>query len=265
LMHNFYLSIVKKKDHLLFVLLVLFSLNILLNNDSPNTLLVRAKFLDSFSFISSPSMWLKTIVQLEEETQLLREKNLQLSLQSEEMIRSYEENINLKNLLDYKKDSNFNLVAAKVLNMGSSSNLSSITINVGLNENIKINQPVIIPEGVIGKTILVGKSTSLVQLITDVNYRASVRIFPSGSIGILRYLRDDICEVREIQKNAEIKLGDAVLTSGFSDIYPSNLKIGNVIEIQDEISSFQKIVKVRVSSNIGSLLNVFVVREDDNE
>lgn len=264
-MHNFYLSIVKKKDHLLFVLLVLFSFNILLNNDSPNTLLVRAKFLDSFSFISSPSMWLKTIVQLEEETQLLREKNLQLSLQSEEMIRSYEENINLKNLLDYKKDSNFNLVAAKVLNMGSSSNLSSITINVGLNENIKINQPVIIPEGVIGKTILVGKSTSLVQLITDVNYRASVRIFPSGSIGILRYLRDDICEVREIQKNAEIKLGDAVLTSGFSDIYPSNLKIGNVIEIQDEISSFQKIVKVRVSSNIGSLLNVFVVREDDNE
>ena len=264
-MHNFYLSIVKKKDHLLFVLLVLFSMNILLHNDSPNTLLVRAKFLDSFSFISSPSMWLKTIVQLEEETQLLREKNLQLSLQSEEMIRSYEENINLKNLLDYKKDSNFNLVAAKVLNMGSSSNISSITINVGLNENIKINQPVIIPEGVIGKTILVGISTSLVQLITDVNYRASVRIYPSGSIGILRYLRDDICEVREIQKNAEIKLGDAVLTSGFSDIYPSNLKIGNVIEIQDEISSFQKIVKVRVSSNIGSLLNVFVVREDDNE
>ena len=230
-MHNIYLSIVKKKDHLLFVLLVLFSSNILLKNDSPNTLLVRAKFLDSFSFISSPSMWLKTIVQLEEETQLLREKNLQLSLQSEEMIRSYEENINLKNLLDYKKDSNFNLIAAKVLNMGSSSNLTSITINVGSNEDININQPVIIPEGVIGKTILVGKSTSLVQLITDVNYRASVRIFPSGSIGILRYLRDDICEVREIQKNAEIKLGDAVLTSGFSDIYPSNLKIGNVIEL----------------------------------
>lgn len=264
-MHSFYLSIVKKRDHLLFILLTLFSLNILLNNDSPNTLLVRAKFLDSFSFISSPSMWLKTIVQLEEETQLLREKNLQLALQSDEMIRSYEENKNFKKLLDYKKDSNFDLVFAKVLNMGSSSNLSSITINVGLIDKIKVNQPVIIPEGVIGKTILVGKSTSLVQLITDVNYRASVRIFPSRSVGILRFLRDDICEVREVQKNAEIKLGDAVMTSGFSDIYPSNLKIGTVIEIQDEISSFQRIVKVRISSNIGSLMNVFVIREQDNE
>ena len=55
------------------------------------------------------------------------------------------------------------------------------------------------------------------------------------------------------------------MTSGFSDIYPSNLNIGNVIEIQDEISSFQKIVKVRISSNIGSLMNVFVLREQDNE
>ena len=264
-MHSFYLSILKKKEHLLFILLIAFSLNLLLKNDTPNSLLVRAKFLDSFSFISSPSMWLKTIVQLEQETQLLREKNLQLALQSEEMVRSYQENINLKKLLDYKRDSNFDLVASKVLNMGSSSNLSSITINVGSDDGVKENLPIIIPEGVIGKTILAGKSTTLVQLITDVNFRASVRIYPSGSVGILRFLRDDICEVREVQKNAEIKLGDAVLTSGFSDIYPPNLKIGNVVEIKDEIGSFQKIVNVRISSKIGSLLNVFVVRNRNNE
>jgi len=264
-MHSFYLSILKKKEHLLFILLIAFSLNLLLKNDTPNSILVRAKFLDSFSFISSPSMWLKTIVQLEQETQLLREKNLQLALQSEEMVRSYQENINLKKLLDYKRDSNFDLVASKVLNMGSSSNLSSITINVGSDDGVKENLPIIIPEGVIGKTILAGKSTTLVQLITDVNFRASVRIYPSGSVGILRFLRDDICEVREVQKNAEIKLGDTVLTSGFSNIYPPNLKIGSVIEIQDEIGSFQKIVKVRISSKIGSLLNVFVVRNGNNE
>ena len=44
-------------------------------------------------------MWIKTVIQLEEETQMLREKNLQLSLQSDEMIRSYEENKNLKKKL----------------------------------------------------------------------------------------------------------------------------------------------------------------------
>ena len=264
-MHRFYLSIVKNRDHLLFLLLSFFSFNILLNNDSPNSLLVRAKFLDSFSFISSPTMWIKTVIQLEDETQLLREKNLQLSLQSDEMIRSYEENINLKKLLEYKRDSNFDLIASKILNMGSSSNLSSITINVGSEDGISENLPVITPDGLIGKTVLMGKKTTLVQLISDVNYRVSVRIFPSGSVGILRFLKDDICEIREVQKNANIKLDDTVLTSGFSNIYPPNIKIGKVIEIQDEIGSFQKIVKVRISSNIGSLLNVFVIRDPVNE
>jgi len=264
-MHRFYLSIVKNRDHLLFLLLSFFSFNILLNNDSPNSLLVRAKFLDSFSFISSPTMWIKTVIQLEDETQLLREKNLQLSLQSDEMIRSYEENINLKKLLEYKRDSNFDLIASKILNMGSSSNLSSITINVGSEDGISENLPVITPDGLIGKTVLMGKKTTLVQLISDVNYRVSVRIFPSGSVGILRFLKDDICEIREVQKNANIKLDDTVLTSGFSNIYPPNIKIGKVIEIQDEIGSFQKIVKVRISSNIGSLLNVFVIRDPANE
>ena len=110
-----------------------------------------------------------------------------------------------------------------------------------------------------------GETNSIVQLITDVNFRISVRILPSGSVGILRYLNDDICEIREIQKNANIELGNAVFSSGFSSIYPPNLPIGTVIEIQDEISSFQKIVKVRISSKIGSLLNVFVIRDNNNE
>jgi len=264
-MQKIYLSIAKKRDHLVFILAVSISFNLLLNNDSPNTLLVRAKFIDSFSFITAPNMWLKTVIKLEEETQLLREKNLQLSLQSDAMLRAFEENKTLKSLLGYKKDSNFNLLSAKVLNMGSSSNLSSVTLNVGKNDGVKINQPIIIPEGVIGKTIVVGKTNSIAQLITDVNYRISVRIFPSGSVGILRYLRDDICEIREIQKNANIELGNKVLTSGFSSIYPPDLLVGEVIEIQDERSSFQKIVKVRISSKIGSLLNVFVIGEQYNE
>ena len=106
---------------------------------------------------------------------------------------------------------------------------------------------------------------SIAQLITDVNFRISVRVFPSGSVGVLRYLNDDICEIREVQKNAQIELGNSVKTSGFSNIYPENLPVGEVIEIQDERGSFQKIVKVKITSNIGSLLNVFVIDRGFNE
>ena len=103
------------------------------------------------------------------------------------------------------------------------------------------------------------------QIIKDVNYRLSVRILPSGNAGILQFISDDICEVRELQKNTEISIGNKVVTSGFSQIYPKNLPVGEVIEVLNERGSFQKIAKVRIKSKLSTLLNVFIVIEESNE
>jgi len=110
--------------------------------------------------------------------------------------------------------------------------------------------------------VVVGKKSSIVQIINDVNFRLSVRILPSGNSGILRFLKDDICEIRELQKNAEISIGDNVVTSGFSQIYPKNLPVGEVIEVVNERGSFQKVAKVRIKPKIGSLLHVFIIVSD---
>ena len=113
-----------------------------------------------------------------------------------------------------------------------------------------------------GKIIVVGKNSSIVQIINDASFRLSVRILPSGNAGILRYFKDDICEIRELQKNAQISIGDNVVTSGFSQIYPKNLPVGEVIEVLDERGSFQKVAKVRIRSNLGSLLHAFIIVSD---
>ena len=104
-----------------------------------------------------------------------------------------------------------------------------------------------------------GETSTIVQSISDVNFRLSVRIYPSGATGILRYLNSNICEIREIQKNAEISIGDNVVTSGFSYIYPDDLPVGEVIELIEERGSFQKVAKIRISPNLSSILNVFII------
>jgi hypothetical protein len=53
-----------------------------MKNDSPDVLIIRGKFSDYFSFVSSPFAWVKSMTQLQEETQLLREKNIQLTLEA---------------------------------------------------------------------------------------------------------------------------------------------------------------------------------------
>ena len=107
--------------------------------------------------------------------------------------------------------------------------------------------------------LFVLRISTLVQSISDVNFRLTVRIFPSGATGILRYLNSNICEIREIQKNAAISIGDNVVTSGFSYIYPDDLPVGEVIELIEERGSFQKVAKIRISPNLSSILNVFII------
>ena len=80
-------------------------------------------------------------------------------------------------------------------------------------DGIKKDQAVLTPKGVIGKTIEAGEKASVVQLITDSNYRISVRILPSGATGILRMIKGNTGQIREVQKNVDIGIGIKVLGS----------------------------------------------------
>ena len=217
-MRKFYLALLRYKDHFIFLIAVTLSLTLLLKNDASDILIIRGKFTDYFSIISSPFSWVKSMIVLQEETELIRQKNMQLTLELETLLMAQEENNILRDFLRFKRESNLKLLAARVVNMGASSNLSSITLDIGSDHGVKVNQPVIVPEGVIGKTVVVGKKSTIVQIIKDVNYRISVRILPSGNAGILQFISDDICEVRELQKNTEISIGNKVVTVSYTHL-----------------------------------------------
>ena len=197
---------------------------------------------------------------IEEEAALLRGKNLQLSFQVESMRYLLEENNRLEELLDFQRQSKMTILPARVINMSASPYLSSsLSIDVGQESGVEENDPVITPKGIIGKTTIVGNNASIVQMINDVNFRLSVRIKPSASTGIMRWLDGGLYLIKEVQKNANVNIGDKVVTSGFSDIFPNDLPVGEVVNITDERGRFQKSVIVQINENIGSIINLFVI------
>ncbi|MBI88660.1 MAG: rod shape-determining protein MreC [Candidatus Marinimicrobia bacterium] len=258
-MYGVYLAIIKYKDHFLFTLAVILSTYLLLNNNDPRMGTVRGKASELVSFISSPVALLQSLIFLEEENQLLREKNLSLSLQVESMLSLQKENDELLNMLDFKRQTKLEIKPARVVNKGVQPNLLSIVIDGGLVDGIKKNQAVLTPKGVIGKTIEAGKKASIVQLINDTNFRLSVRILPSGATGIMRIIKGNMAQIHEVQKNVKINIGDKVVTSGFSDIYPAGLPVGSVQGVFEERSSFQKIVNVSLPNNMSAFQYVFVI------
>ena len=261
-MYGLYLTVVKHKDHFVFAFAIIFSTFILLNNESPRMSIIRGKATDVVSFFSSPFAWIQSLMFLEEENQVLRKKNLELSLKVESMLNLQNENNALMEMLEFKKDKKFIIKSAKVVNKGIQPNLLSIIIDRGTIDGVNNNLPVLTPKGVVGKTIEASKNNSIVQLISDANFRLSTRILPSGATGILRFVNGETAEIREVQKNVVINIGDKVVTSGFSDIYPAGLPVGTVKGVYQDRGSFQKVVSIYLPNDLNAFQHVFIVTKN---
>jgi rod shape-determining protein MreC len=118
-------------------------------------------------------------------------------------------------------------------------------------------------KGVIGKIISTSKSSAEVQLISDVNFRLSVKIVPDDVEGILRWIGDDICEIAELKKISDIKIGDVVLTSNLSIYFPPNLPVGEVISIFEKSDSSNRIVRMKLYSDLSTINQLFIVQRGD--
>ena len=69
---------------------------------------IRAKTAELIAFVTSPVTWVKSLMFLEEENRLLREKNLSLTLQVESMLNLEKENQELNQMLNFKSKTNLN-------------------------------------------------------------------------------------------------------------------------------------------------------------
>ena len=260
-MRKFFGFLRDQRDFAVLFLAIILSLFFLFSNESSQIQILRGKVNTAFAVLYSPVLWIKGINELRAENELLYEKATQLALLNSALLNYEQENQQLRAMLDYKRHTQLDLVSARVVNQGISPVVSSILIDVGKAQGIERNRAVIGTDGVVGKTITVGDKTSLVQIMTDYNFRASVSLEESGTVGILRWKDNDVFEVWEIPKNVEVTIGERVITSGFSDIFPGKLPVGEVVGDVERPGRAHKIIVGKAYTDFTSLQHVFVVRE----
>ena len=256
------LRIQRNKHHIAFILSVVLSLSFIYFSPSPQYNHFRNSINSIVAVVLSPFSELSDLSTIKLENEILRQQLLLLSLEKESLLVNEMENTELKEMLDLKQNIEIDIVPAKVINIGLHTSITALTINVGSDNGVGINDAVITPYGVIGKVQFVSEKSSIVHLINDSEFRIGVRILPSGEIGVLRWKANNICEVREVYKNSEINIGDHVVTSGLSDIFPEGLFIGKVSSVTNTRDQFQKIVSVKYEENLNALTYVFVITEE---
>ena len=130
-----------------------------------------------------------------------------------------------------------------------------ITINVGTNRGIKVQDLVINELGVIGVVKEAHKNSSVVELLTNKDMELSVRV--GSSYGILSS-KDEKIIIKNIKLNETIKEGDTVYTSGLTSI-PKDIKIGTIKSISKDNLELEYILEVESLSRLEDINYVAIL------
>lgn len=135
---------------------------------------------------------------------------------------------------------------------------STVTIDKGSPDGVRVNDPVVNGEGLVGKVVAVESDGAQVDLITDSSMGVSARIGTSNATGIVQPKVGDPNDLllQYLPANTKVNKGEYVVTSGTvsgsgDSLYPPGLPIGQVIS-ENEESAYTS-VNVRPIANLHNL------------
>ncbi len=200
--------------------------------------------------------------------QYLALKNINQELAKEnaflrtQMIKSFKNSKDYFTLLGDSLTANqYKYRSGKVVNNSTKKTFNYITLDKGLKDGIKPDMGVISPRGVVGIVIKCSDNYSTALSILNPRLKISAKLQGSDFFGSVSWdnKTPEFAILDEIPEHASIALGEQVITSGYSSIFPEGVLIGTVENVEHPVGeSFYKI-KVKLSVDFSKLSYVEIV------
>ncbi len=194
-----------------------------------------------------------------------RENNATLAQMVVELEQYRQEAQRLESLLGLSDAYGFKSAAARVVAYSSDSYNKILTLDVGSNDDVKAGLPAMGSTGVIGQVISVTATTCQVRLITDAQSGVSVVLQNSKAEGILTGSVDGTLTLEGIDESADVKEGDAVITSGIGGGYFRGLVVGTVSKISQSQGDATRTIVVTPNASFDNISEALVVISMDKD
>ena len=182
--------------------------------------------------------------------------DLQVRLQQERGLA--EQSQALQKLLDLKTNTQLSTTGANVIAGGASPEFRTITIDKGTGEGLRANMAIIAPAGVVGRVIQPSTRAAKVQLLIDRSAAAGALIERTRAQGVVVGTGSDMLRMDYVAGSADVKAGDAVVTSGIDGIYPKGFVIGQIQSVKRGAGEYSSIV-IKPAVDFTSLEAVLIV------
>ncbi|MGC8659083.1 MAG: rod shape-determining protein MreC [Desulfomonilaceae bacterium] len=169
------------------------------------------------------------------------------------------ENRRLKRVLELKNRLDFPTVVAQVIGQDASGFFRTVLINKGSDEGVLPDMAVTVPEGIVGKINRSSATMAQVIMITDPSMSVDCRIERTRDRGLLTGSYSNSCLLQFVNKEADLKSQDIVVTSGLDGIFPRGLVVGTLQSVRlSEHGLFQEAV-VNPSAKLSEIEEVIVI------
>ncbi len=173
------------------------------------------------------------IFEIKEQNKKLISKLENYESQLNELYHLEIENHELKNLLNLKSPPSSYKVSGRIINDPINFASQNIFIDIGLDHNVKISNPVLNQNGLIGRIIKVNKSSSEVLLLTDpksnlpvFSLKSNLKFFVNGNL--------DGFGIKHLEGNNNLINGEMILSTNSSGYFQEGIRVGKVVKVDNK-------------------------------
>jgi rod shape-determining protein MreC len=259
--------ILKNVHWLLFFLLAFFSFYLFIHNNE----FQRSKYLSVFQEIAGRVYQVSNSVESYMNLKTINSDLMRRIAVLEQEIRDSKKEVETLSELVFSMDvheyeraysSGFSFIPAQVVNnqitrIGN----NYITLNKGTLAGVREDMGVLSPNGIVGVVINVSPHFSKVISILNPKYQPSCKIKKTDYSGTLSWDGKDsrYISLKELPQHALFNIGDTIVTSGFSTVFPEGVPVGTVEDTFKKKGEDYNSLKVKLFTNFSALSEVLVV------
>lgn len=204
---------------------------------------------------------LRDIKSLNKDNARLEIENKTLKAENIKLQQLYSENEHLREALKMENEASYDVIPARVIGRDPFMLSNGIILDKGTADGIEEGMAVLASGGALmGQIGKADAKHSYVVPITDAASSINVITQESRVGGILRGEYELSLNLEFIPQNTEIKINEAIITSGINDRLPNGILVGYIQDIQAEPNQLFKRVRVRPEINMGKIEFVNIIK-----
>jgi len=259
-MRNLIALLIRFSSLITFVVLEIICFVLIVNyNASQKDIWVNSSNLFSGTILEKKNE-VKSFLDLQELNNKLQEENALLK-ESLLITKGYSAQIEVDTNLRYEH------IPASIFSQEYRLRNNHLTINKGERDSVRVDMGVINKDGIVG--IIKGVSTkySLAISLLNTQTRISASIKSSNYFGNLYWEGRDptTMTLESIPRYAEVEIGDTIVTSGYSTIFPRGIDVGVIESYKIKEGTSNLNIEVKLSADLTNLSTVYIINNKDKQ